>query len=106
MQTLTDRPPPLPSAPPALDRRGLLIGRIVTALLVVSPFVALGVGMPLLWGHLISLRDVVGSFGNGWRSLATGTGQDDLAAPQNKGIFGAQACLQSLALWCSYGTYG
>jgi stearoyl-CoA desaturase (delta-9 desaturase) len=37
----------------------VLFGRIVTALLVVGPVVALAVIVPLLWGRAISLRDIV-----------------------------------------------
>jgi stearoyl-CoA desaturase (delta-9 desaturase) len=36
-----------------------VIGRIVTALLVVSPLVALGVAVPFLWGNLIGPRDLL-----------------------------------------------
>jgi len=36
-----------------------LVGCVVTALLVVSPVVAIAVSVPLLWGHAIHLRDVV-----------------------------------------------
>ena len=61
MQTLTPPPAPLPSdpPPPAPAGPGLVIGRIVTALLVVSPLVALGVAVPLLWGDLIGPRELV-----------------------------------------------
>src|SRR6478752_3714993 len=33
--------------------------RIVTTLIVVGPVVAIGVAIPLLWGHLVSVRDVL-----------------------------------------------
>ncbi len=35
------------------------IGRVVTALIIVGPGVALGIGIPLLWGRVIHLQDVV-----------------------------------------------
>ncbi|HET6949211.1 MAG TPA: acyl-CoA desaturase [Acidimicrobiales bacterium] len=44
---------PSPSAGPAV------VGRVITALLIVSPVVAVAVSVPLLWGHAIHLRDVV-----------------------------------------------
>jgi stearoyl-CoA desaturase (delta-9 desaturase) len=44
-------------APPTA--RNLLAGRVVTALLVVGPAVALGVALPLLWGRAVNLPDVV-----------------------------------------------
>jgi stearoyl-CoA desaturase (delta-9 desaturase) len=54
--------PPQPALlrPPAdVDPTPNAIGRIVTALLVVGPGIALGVCVPFLWGHVIHLRDVV-----------------------------------------------
>ncbi len=58
MQTILE-----PPAPPQSDVRpspgSLLAGRIVTGALVVSPLLALGVAVPLLWGHLIHLRDAI-----------------------------------------------
>ena len=58
------RPRPTPAAlptdaPPVASPGSLLVGRIVTAALVVSPVVALGVAVPFLWGHVIHLRDAV-----------------------------------------------
>jgi stearoyl-CoA desaturase (delta-9 desaturase) len=56
------RPVPAPrpaGATPDPAPGGLLVGRIVTAALVVSPVVALGVAVPLLWGSVIHLRDAV-----------------------------------------------
>jgi stearoyl-CoA desaturase (Delta-9 desaturase) len=44
---------------PAQRRSSVLLGRIVTALLVVGPIAALAVAVPLLWGHAVHLRDVV-----------------------------------------------
>jgi stearoyl-CoA desaturase (delta-9 desaturase) len=38
---------------------GQLAGRLVTAMLVVGPGIAIGVLIPLLWGRAISLRDVL-----------------------------------------------
>ena len=60
MATLLDAPPApsrAPEAPPS--RTSLLLGRIVTALLVIGPLVALAVAVPLLWGQALHLRDVV-----------------------------------------------
>ena len=36
-----------------------LVPRIVTGVLVLGPLVALGLGLPLLWGHVVHLRDVI-----------------------------------------------
>jgi len=44
---------------PAVRRAPAPSARAVTALIVVGPFIALAVGVPLLWGQVISLRDVV-----------------------------------------------
>ncbi len=33
--------------------------KAVTALIVVGPLVALGIGLPFLWGHVINLNDVI-----------------------------------------------
>ena len=55
-------PPPPDSVPPSAEESpsgGALVPRLVTALLVVGPVVALGVGIPFLWGHVIHLRDVI-----------------------------------------------
>lgn len=43
---------------PPPERR-LTVQAVITATLVASPLVVLGVGMPLLWGHAIHLRDVI-----------------------------------------------
>jgi stearoyl-CoA desaturase (Delta-9 desaturase) len=40
-------------------RWGLFAGKAITALLVIGPAVALAVAIPLLWGHAITLFDVV-----------------------------------------------
>jgi stearoyl-CoA desaturase (delta-9 desaturase) len=56
--TLTTSPPP--AVPPATpNRRGLTWQRVITGILVLAPLLALGVGMPFLWGHAIHLRDVI-----------------------------------------------
>lgn len=44
---------------PVGSRFRTLLGRVITAVLVVSPAVALGVALPLLWGHAVHLFDVV-----------------------------------------------
>jgi stearoyl-CoA desaturase (delta-9 desaturase) len=36
-----------------------LASRLVTLALIVAPAVALGVALPLMWGHAVSLRDVI-----------------------------------------------
>jgi fatty-acid desaturase len=36
-----------------------VVGRVITALLIVSPVAAIAVSVPLLWGHAIRLRDAV-----------------------------------------------
>jgi stearoyl-CoA desaturase (delta-9 desaturase) len=36
-----------------------MAGRVITALLIVSPIAAVAISVPLLWGHAIHLRDVV-----------------------------------------------
>src|SRR4051812_38471085 len=63
MTTLLDtspQPRPRPSGvEPEPTSGSVLAGRIVTALLVVGPPVALAVAIPLLWGHAINLLDVV-----------------------------------------------
>ena len=40
-------------------RVSLVLSRVVTALLVIGPGVALGVAIPLLWGHAVTLLDIV-----------------------------------------------
>jgi stearoyl-CoA desaturase (delta-9 desaturase) len=58
--TLTLRAPSCPPAAPVPPPEKLLTSqRIITAFLVVTPLLALGVGMPFLWGHAIQLRDVI-----------------------------------------------
>jgi stearoyl-CoA desaturase (delta-9 desaturase) len=59
--TLTlNSPPAFPNEPaPEESQRGLTSQRVITGLLVVTPLLALGVGMPFLWGHAIHLRDVI-----------------------------------------------
>lgn len=41
------------------SRRGTIASRVVTALLVISPGIALGIAIPMLWGRVVTLRDVV-----------------------------------------------
>ncbi|CAN5668754.1 acyl-CoA desaturase [soil metagenome] len=49
-----------PSGGATAATRGQLFGqRLVTALLVIGPGVALGIVVPLAWGHVISLLDIV-----------------------------------------------
>jgi stearoyl-CoA desaturase (delta-9 desaturase) len=44
---------------PVPEPGSILLGRIVTALLVVGPVIALAIAIPLLWGHAVHLRDVI-----------------------------------------------
>ena len=44
---------------PTSSTRADTAGRVITALLIVSPVAAVAVSVPLLWGHAIGLRDVV-----------------------------------------------
>lgn len=39
--------------------RAAVVPRLITALLIVSPVVAVAVSVPLLWGHAVHLRDLV-----------------------------------------------
>ena len=60
MTTLLDPPAPSPRAPePAPSRASVRAGRFVTGLLMISPPIALAIAIPLLWGHAISLLDIV-----------------------------------------------
>lgn len=44
---------------PRPTRANLVIARSVTVLIVLGPAIALAVAVPLLWGHALSLRDVI-----------------------------------------------
>ncbi len=59
--TSTSTPGAVRGVPEALARPGRAsVGQIVvTAIITVGPLVALAVGIPLLWGNLIHLRDLV-----------------------------------------------
>ena len=64
MTTLLDPPaaPPrapqhAPEVPPS--RASIRAGRLVTGVLMISPPVALGIAVPLLWGRAVSLLDIV-----------------------------------------------
>jgi stearoyl-CoA desaturase (Delta-9 desaturase) len=58
--TVTPRPsrsrPAIPAQPHAT---GISAQQVVTGTLVVSPVIALGVGVPLMWGHAVHLRDII-----------------------------------------------
>ncbi len=41
------------------SRASLVSSRVVTALLVIGPGVALGIAVPLLWGHAVTLLDLI-----------------------------------------------
>ena len=50
----------VPQAQQSIPTSGAdITGRIITALLIVSPIAAVAISVPLLWGHAIHLRDVV-----------------------------------------------
>src|SRR4051794_34287095 len=60
MTTLLDPPVPAPRAPePAPSRTSVRAGRLVTGLLMIGPPIALAIAVPLLWGHAVSLLDLV-----------------------------------------------
>ena len=48
-----------PVADDARDPRQTFVARAVTLLLVVGPLIAVGVAIPLLWGHLLNVRDLL-----------------------------------------------
>jgi stearoyl-CoA desaturase (Delta-9 desaturase) len=41
------------------SRASLVSSRVITALLVIGPGIALGIAIPLLWGHAVTLLDLV-----------------------------------------------
>jgi hypothetical protein len=41
------------------SRTSIVVDRVVTSLFVIGPAVALGIAIPLLWGHAVSLHDIV-----------------------------------------------
>jgi stearoyl-CoA desaturase (delta-9 desaturase) len=53
----TVSPARAPDPPPS--RSGVLIGRVITAFLVIGPAIALAIAVPLLWGRVIHLHDIV-----------------------------------------------
>src|SRR4051812_39827301 len=61
MATLLDPPSPPVRAPecPGPSRASVRAGRLVTGLLVIGPPVALAIAIPLMWGHALSLTDLV-----------------------------------------------
>jgi stearoyl-CoA desaturase (delta-9 desaturase) len=61
MTTTLARPlsPPLMATTVPPRQRRLTVQGVITAALVASPLVVLGVGIPFLWGHAIQLRDVI-----------------------------------------------
>jgi stearoyl-CoA desaturase (delta-9 desaturase) len=60
LATIADssRPEPRPE-PPEAAPSGDVVGRAITALLVIGPAVALGLAIPLLWGRVVHLHDIV-----------------------------------------------
>jgi len=61
MTTLLDPPAPSPRVPEVVapSRASIRAGRLVTGLLMIGPPVALGIAVPLLWGHAVSLLDII-----------------------------------------------
>lgn len=59
--TTTLSPPVVPSRDPDPEpgRSGVIVGRVITAFLVIAPAVALGLAIPLLWGSVVHLHDIV-----------------------------------------------
>ncbi|MDQ1509240.1 MAG: hypothetical protein QOG50_1084, partial [Actinomycetota bacterium] len=53
-----DPSPPVPPARPP-NLAGTVAARAITALLVIGPAVALGLAIPLLWGRVVHLHDIV-----------------------------------------------
>jgi stearoyl-CoA desaturase (Delta-9 desaturase) len=56
LATIADLSRPESSEP---GRAGVVVGRAITALLVIGPAVALGLAIPLLWGRVVHLHDIV-----------------------------------------------
>ncbi len=62
MTTVMARPPRSPRPPVDAPRPGpvsIFVSRAVTALLVVAPVIALAIAIPLLWGHAVTLPDLI-----------------------------------------------
>ncbi len=63
MATLLQPSAPLPAPVPepfeSPTRAGLVAGRCITSLLVIGPAVGLAIAVPFLWGHALSLRDII-----------------------------------------------
>lgn len=55
----SDLPSRAPEPDPEPSRSSVLVGRSFTALLVIGPAVALALAIPLLWGSVVHLRDIV-----------------------------------------------
>jgi stearoyl-CoA desaturase (delta-9 desaturase) len=47
------------TSPPRPERSSIVLGRVVTAILVVGPVAALAVAVPLLWGRAITFTDLI-----------------------------------------------
>ena len=50
---------PAPAAEVRPSRANIFLARTVTVLLVIAPGIALGVAIPLLWGHAVTLPDII-----------------------------------------------
>jgi stearoyl-CoA desaturase (Delta-9 desaturase) len=59
--TTTLSPPAAPAraSDPEPSRSGVIVGRVITALLVIGPAVALALAIPLLWGRVVHVHDMV-----------------------------------------------
>ena len=59
MTTVMDRPSRPPEDAVRPGRASIFVSRAVTALLVIAPAIALAIAIPLLWGHAVTLPDLV-----------------------------------------------
>lgn len=59
MVAIDARPGPAEPAPGGPSRSSRIVSRAVTLLVVVGPVAAIAVAVPLLWGHAVSLRDLL-----------------------------------------------
>ena len=59
MTTVVARPSRPPETAVRPSRGSIFASRLITALLVIGPVIALGVAIPLLWGHAVSLPDLI-----------------------------------------------
>ena len=60
MVTLLESPASGPARVPESGASGLgfLAGRALTVLIIIGPAIGIAIAVPLLWGHLLGLRDI------------------------------------------------